>query len=383
MMSKVFVIGSGMSMFGPFPYTEIHELCREAAWKAIQSAGVDPRKLNVCYAGHAYQGPCFGQKILVKLGLTGLPIFNVENACASGASAVVGVYSMIKSGQADLGIAIGGEKLTSPTGGFLPIVSDDIDSSNGRVMPAAFAMIAKRHMEKYGTTKEQFAKIAVKNKKNVCLNENIVQKYRKPVTMEQVLEAPIIADPLTRFSCCPVSDGAAAVILASEKVALQYTSHPVEIVASVLNSGRRNKYGLIDYKSDMSIEAAQKAYEISGIGPDEIDVCELHDPFTVAEIVHYEDLGFCKPGEGGLYIDEGKSEIDGDGVAVSPSGGLLGRGHPLGATGVAQIAEICLQLRGEAGGRQVPNANVGLAHVVGGGVTNIEAGACAVHILKR
>ncbi len=381
-MSKVYVIGAGMSMFGPFPQEGVHDLGHQAAWAAIQSAGIDPRKLEVCYAGHAYQGPCFGQKILAKSGLTGMPIFNVENACASGASAVLGVYTMIRSGRVDLGIAMGGEKLTNPSGGFLPIVSDDLDSGNGRVMPAAFAMIAQMHMEKYGTTRKQLARVAVKNRKNVCMNPWIIDKYRKMVTAEEVINAPVIAEPLTRLSCCPVSDGAAAVILASGGVARQYTDRPVEIAASVLLSGTRTKHGLVDHKSEISIKAGRDAYEMAGIGPEDVDVCELHDPFTIAEIVHYEDLGFCKPGEGGMYIDEGKSEINGGGVAVSPSGGLLGRGHPLGATGVAQAAELFWQLRGEAGDRQVDNAKVGLAHVVGGGVTNLESGACSVHILK-
>jgi benzoylsuccinyl-CoA thiolase BbsB subunit len=381
-MSKVYVIGAGMSMFGPFPEIYVHDLAHQAAWEAIQSSEIDPRSLEVCYAGHAYQGPCFGQKILVKSGLTGLPIFNVENACASGATAIMGVYTMIQSGRVGIGIAIGGEKLTSPGGGFLPIVADDLDSSNGRVMPAAFAMIAQRHMENYGTTKEQLAKVAVKCRRNACLNSKIVEKYRKSVTVEEVLASPVIAEPLTRLSCCPVSDGAAAVILASEKVARKYTTKPVEIVASVLKSGRRTKHGLIDYRSEISIEAANEAYTIAGLGPEDVHVCELHDPFTIAEIVHYEDLGFCAPGEGGRYIEEGKSEINGRGVSVGPSGGLLGRGHPLGATGVAQVAELFFQLRGEAGKRQVTGAKIGMAHVVGGGVTNLDSGACSVHILK-
>jgi acetyl-CoA acetyltransferase len=192
----------------------------------------------------------------------------------------------------------------------------------------------------------------------------------------------MIAEPLTRLSCCPVSDGAAAVILASEKVVRQYTRKPVEIAASVLVSGKRTKHGLVDYRSEISIRAGQEAYEMAGIGPQDVNLCELHDPFTIAEIVHYEDLGFCKPGEGGRYIEDGKSEINGGGVAVSPSGGLLGKGHPLGATGVAQVAELFWQLRDEAGERQVSKAKIGLAHVVGGGVTNLESGACSVHILK-
>ena len=378
-MNRVYLIGAGMTRFGPFPDVEVHELLRQAAWEAIQSSGIDPRKLEVCYAGHAYQGPCFGQKGLSKLGLTGMPILNVENACASGGSAILGVYTMIKAGGADLGIALGGEKLTSPSGGFLPLVADDLESSMGRVMPTAFAMMAQLHMEKYGTTQEQLAMVAVKNYENGYDNPRCHMKKR--ITIEDVLDAPMIAEPLTRLSCCPVSDGAAAVILASEKIARRYTTQPVELIASILSSGRRTKYGLIHFESEISIETAIKAYETAGVGPGDIDVCELHDPFTIAEIIHYEDLGFCGKGEGGRYVEEGKSRIGGK-VAVSPSGGLLAKGHPLGATGIAQVAEIFWQLRGEAGDRQVPNAKVGLAHTVGGGVTNIESGACSVQILK-
>lgn len=378
-MNRVYLIGAGMTKFGPFPDVEVHELLRQAAWEAIQSSRIDPRKLEVCYAGHAYQGPCFGQKGLSKLGLTGMPILNVENACASGGSAILGVYAMIKAGGVDLGIALGGEKLTSPSGGFLPLVADDLESSMGRVMPTAFAMMAQLHMEKYGTTKEQLAMVAVKNYNNGYQNPRCHMKKR--ITIEDVLAAPMIAEPLTRLSCCPISDGAAAVILASEKVVRKYTTRPVELVASILSSGRRTRYGLIHFESEISIETAAKAYEKAGIGPGDIDVCELHDPFTIAEIIHYEDLGFCGKGEGGRFIEEGNGRIGGR-VAVSPSGGLLAKGHPLGATGIAQVAEIFWQLRGEAGERQVPNAKIGLAHTVGGGVTGIESGACSVQILK-
>jgi benzoylsuccinyl-CoA thiolase BbsB subunit len=171
------------------------------------------------------------------------------------------------------------------------------------------------------------------------------------------------------------------VILASGKVARRFTNKPVELVASVLNSGLRTKYGLIDVESEMSIRAAKDAYDVAGIGPEDVDICELHDPFTIAELVHYEDLGFCGKGEGGRFIEEGRSDIGGD-VAVGPSGGLMAKGHPLGATGVAQVAEIFWQLRGEAGARQVPGARTGLAHTVGGGVSKIESGACSVQILK-
>jgi benzoylsuccinyl-CoA thiolase BbsB subunit len=367
-----------MTSFGPQPEVEVHELARRPAWDAIKSSGIAPRDLEVAFAGHAYQGPCFGQKTLMKIGLTGMPIFNVENACASGASAVAGVYAMIKSGQADLGIALGAEKLTTPGGGFLPTVADDLDSSMGRVMPAAFAMMARLHMETYGTTLEQIALISVKNRRNALLNPRC--HLKKALTLEEVLNAPLIADPLTRNMCCPNSDGAAAVILASEKVARQYTTKPVEIAAAVINSGKRTRYGIVDTESEMSIRAANRAYELAGVSPQDVDVCETHDPFSIAEIIHYEDLGFCGKGEGGRFVQEGHSQIEGQ-VAVSPSGGLLARGHPLGATGVAQIAELFWQLRGEAGSYQVPGAKVGLAHTVGGGVSGLESGACSVHIL--
>jgi len=377
-VSAVYVIGAGMTQFKPHPETEVHELARQAVWAAIGSSGVDPKKVELAYAGHAYQGQCFGQKVLLKIGITGLPVVNCENACASGASAVWGVFNAIKAGQADIGIAIGAEKLASAKGGFTPLVLDDLESSMGRVMPSVFAMMARAHMEKYGTTVEQLAKIAVKNRRNGVRNP--YSPWRDEITVEQVLSAPVIADPLTRLSCCPVSDGAAAVIMVSEKVARRYTSHPVEIRAAVLASGIANGVGMADDHSEMTIRAAKRAYEIAGIGPNDIDLCELHDPFTIAELVHCEDLGFCPPGEGGRYVDEGRFDIGGA-VAVSPAGGLLSRGHPLGATGVAQIAEMFWQLRGEAGERQVPGAKVGLAHTVGGGVTGIEAGATSVIVL--
>lgn len=377
-MNDVYVIAAGMTAFGPQHETNVHDLAFDAVWSCLQNSQVPVEAIGIASAGHAYQGPCFGQKTLMKLGLTGIPILNVENACASGASAVMTIVHAIKAGEADVGIAIGAEKLTAPGGGFLPIVADDLDSSMGRVMPAAFAMQARMHMERYGTTREQMAMVAVKNRANALKNPRCHMK--SAVSAENVLSSPSIADPLTRLSCCPVSDGAAAVILASGRVARRYTSRPVRIAASVLVSGLRTRYGIVDDRSEMSARAAQKAYERAGLGPQDIDVCELHDPFTIAEIIHYEDLGFCAPGEGGRFVADGRAAIGGD-VAVSPSGGLLAKGHPLGATGVAQIAELYWQLRGEAGDYQVEGARVGLAHTVGGGVTKLESGACGVHIL--
>jgi benzoylsuccinyl-CoA thiolase BbsB subunit len=384
-MERIYVVGAGMTIFGPQPDIDVHELARRAVWEAIGSSGIAPGEFKlrpgVAFAGHAYQGPCLAQKTLMKIGLQGIPMFNVENACASGSSAVIGAAAMIKSGEAEIAIAFGAEKLTRPGGGFLPIVADDLESAMGRVMPAAFAMQAQMHMQRYGTTREQMAMVAVKNRKNGALNPRC--HFKEEVTVEQVLGSPAIADPLTRLSCCPVSDGAAAVILASESALRSLGIAPrVELAASALVSGERTPYGIVDHKSEMSIRAAKIAYERAGLGPDDVDLCEMHDPFTIAEIIHYEDLGFCKPGEGGAYVEKGLSAIGGGGVAVSPSGGLLSKGHPLGATGVAQVAEMFWQLRGEAGARQVPGPRIGLTHTVGGGVTKLEAGASAVMILK-
>lgn len=377
-MRDVYAVAAGMTAFGPQPEIGVHDLAMDAVWQALTSAGIPPEAVEMAYAGHAYQGPCLGQKTLMKAGLTGIPILNVENACASGASAINGIVNAIRAGEIEVGLAIGAEKLTKPGGGFLPIVADDLDSAMGRVMPAAFAMQAKLHMERYGTTPEQMAMVSVKNRQNALRNPRCHMK--KPVTVEEVLASPMIADPLTRLSCCPNSDGAAAVVLASEEAAKKITDRPVRMAASVIVSGLRTPHGIVDDKSEMSVRAAKTAYERAGVGPQDIDVCEMHDPFNIAEIIHYEDLGFCQPGEGGAFVEAGKSALDGE-VAVSPSGGLLAKGHPLGATGVAQIAEIFWQLRGEAGDYQVEGARAGLAHTVGGGVTKLEAGACGVHIL--
>jgi len=385
-MERVFVIGAGMTTFGPQPDVEVHELARRAVWEALGGCCVAPlqfkRLPSVAFAGHAYQGPCFAQKTLMKIGLQGMAMFNVENACASGSSAVIGAAAMIKAGEAEIAIALGAEKLTRPGGGFLPIVADDLESAMGRVMPSAFAMQAQLHMQRFGTTREQMARVAVKNRRNGALNPRC--HFKEEVTVEQVLASPSIAEPLTRLSCCPVSDGAAAVILASESALKRLgLKAQVELLASSLVSGERTPFGIVDDKSEMSIRAAQMAYERAGLGPQDIDLCEMHDPFTIAELMHYEDLGFCAAGEGGSYIERGLSAIGGGGVAVSPSGGLMSKGHPLGATGVAQAAEMFWQLRGEAGARQVSGARIGLTHTVGGGVTKLEAGASAVMIFGR
>jgi len=230
-------------------------------------------------------------------------------------------------------------------------------------MSAIYALIAMRHMGEYGTTSKQLAKISVKNHNNGCLN--LRAQYQKKLSIEEVEASQPVVDPLTLLHCCPTGDGAAAAILCSKNIAIKYTSNPITIAASSLTSGTFED-GFRDLtKNDQTIRASKEAYEISGYGPEDLDVVELHDCFTSAELTHYENLGFCKRGEGGRLIDEGVNEIGGK-LPVNTSGGLLAKGHPVGATGIAQIAQIVWQLRGDAGKMQVPKTKVGLAHCLGG-----------------
>ena len=381
-MREVAVIGVGSTVFGRFPTKLVTGLGFEAANAAVKDCKIDKKDIQVAYASTVFGGAVLGQRILNELGISGIEVLNVENACAGGASAFRGVWWAIASGLYDIGIAIGAESMgTSPIAGkLIQPEKGDLHGQFGNNMPAHFAFGMKRHMEKYGTTLEQFAKISVKNHYNGCMNP--YSQYKKEMTVEEILNSRIICEPITLLQCCPNSDGAAAAILCSMDIAEKYSSKPIRVAASVLKMGDY-EYRWDDMAiSDLSVKCAKEAYEMCGYKPEDIDVCELHDAFTYSEIAHYEELGFCDFGEGGRFIDEGMSYIGGM-VAVNPSGGLLAKGHPVSATGVAQIAEIVWQLRGEAGKRQQRNAKVGLAHTMGGEVSNIECGACAIHILRN
>lgn len=380
-MNKVFVAGVGMTAFGKFPEKRIDDLARKAVVEAIRDSGLAPSRIRMAYVGHTRQGTCAGQRVLADLGLTGIEILNVDNACASGSSAVRYATLAIAHGMADVVLAIGMEKLSDRIKGVIPPREDDLEGAMGRVMPSVFAMVAQKHMEKYGTTKEQLALISVKNHAHGAKNPRA--QYRKEVTVDEVLNSRMICDPLTLLQCTPIGDGAAAAVLVSEEVANPLMGPRIRVGASVLLSGGvrvGNEWDIT--MSDVATKAARQAYEQAGLGPKEVDVCELHDCFTAAELVHYENLGFCGRGEGGRFIQEGRSGMNGD-LAVNPSGGLLAKGHPLGATGVAQVCEVTWQLRGQAGPRQVENARVGMTHTMGGAVSGAETGACSIHILVR
>lgn len=379
-MSKVFVLGVGMTRFGKYPEVRIEDLGKKAVWEAIVDAAVDPRQIQVAYCGHQMQGSSMGQRVLVELGLTGIPVTNLENACASGSTAFREAYFSVASGRYDVALAIGVEKLTGKFKGALGPDESDLEGSMGLTMPALYAMRAKKYMEKYGLKPEHLARISIKNHKNALYNDRAM--FGEEITVEKVLSSRMVADPLRLYDCNPVSDGAAAAVLVSENIMKKLGGHPVEVVASALTSGKYEP-GFIDMTyEDITRRAAEEAYRMASLGPEDIDFAEVHDCFTIAEISRVEGLNLCPPGGMVEWIETGHTELTGP-KPINPSGGLIGKGHPLGATGVAQIFEIVRQLRGEAGPRQIPNARVGLAHCRGGAVSGTEGSAAAIHILRK
>jgi len=381
-MREVAVLGVGQSIFGKLPNASANQLGREAVSGAIQDAGIRPRDVQVAYASRLYDGMITGQTILRDVGITDLEVVNVENACAGGATAVRSLWKDIASGLYDVGIAVGVESMTtSPIAGkLIPPDKEDLDGHMGLTMPAYFALLARRLMETHCATREDFARISVKNHHHGCLNPQA--QYQKELTVDEVLSSRTIADPITLLQCCPNTDGAAAVVMCSMDVARRHTTNPVKVAASVLRSG-----GYFYKKEDLTSfslgkKAAQLAYEMAGVGPEDLDLVELHEAFAPEEIVHYEDLGLCKPGESIGLLRAGATSIGGR-IPVNPSGGLLSLGHPLSASGVRVVCEVVLHLRGLAGKRQTPNAKVGLAQMLGGMANGLEAGACGIHILSR
>ncbi|MGH2784328.1 MAG: thiolase family protein [Actinomycetota bacterium] len=375
-MEDVVVVGVGMTRFTKAPERTLEDMGHEAVLAAMNDAGVERADIGAAICGTLRSHPGIGQRVLKDLGMTGIPIVNVENACASGSTALREAMAWIRAGFADVVLAVGVESLSAQPG-LVSLGVDDYVWGSGLVLPGAYALTAKRHMAMYGTTPEHFAKVSVKSHDNAMLNP--FAHFHKPVSVEDVLGSAMIADPITIYQCCPNTDGAAAAIVASASAARRFTADPIKIAGSALNSGRLVTQA--DAESDLTKRTADAAYEMAGIGPEDVDLAEVHDAFAPGELIYYEELGFCGEGEGGAYIDAGRSAIGGDGVAVNPSGGLLSRGHPFGATGLAQIAELTWHLRGRAGERQVPDAKVGLAHTMGGTLFELEANACAIHIL--
>ncbi len=386
-MREVWIVGVGMTRFGKLPELGVRELAEEAVFNALVDAGARPGDIEIAYCGTEAMAPDTpmlpGQIALEQVGITGIPITNVANACGSGSNAVREAWLALQSGLYDVALAVGVEKLTSPSPDQYQILSRlggadlMLEGSMGFFPPGVFSMSALKHMEKYGTTREQIALVAVKNNYHGSLNPKA--HYQKPVTLEQVLNSRPVSYPLNVLDCCPISDGCAAVVLCAADVAKRFSGTPVRIRAAAQKSGTYKDDPELD--ADTTRRAAAEAYEMAGVGPEDIDLAEVHDCFTFAEIQHYEDLGFCKKGEGGRFIEEGHAAIGGK-VAVNPSGGLLAKGHPLGATGPGQIYEVVQQLRGRCGKRQVPGARIGMTHN-GGGFRHGDTGIVACFILEK
>ncbi len=379
-MRDVSVVGAAMIRFGKYPQATLADLARPAVMAALADAGVERQAVQAAYCGTALGGMLAGQRILKTVGRTGMPVVNVENACSSSASAFREAWLAIGSGLYDVALVIGVEKLTKFGGGTLPLEEEDWEVSQGMTMPALYAMRASRYMHDYDLSVQQLAAVAVKAKTHAALNP--YAQFRKTVTLEEVLSSKPVAEPLTLYQCCPTGDGAAALVLCASSVASRYAGQPIRVVASELASGRYAS-GFRDMTTpEITVRGAAEAYEQAGLGPEDIDVAEVHDAFTIAELMYYEALGFCGRGEAVRLLADGSTSLGGR-IPVNPSGGLLSKGHPIGATGAAQMVEIVWQLRGTCGHRQVAGARVGLSHATGGGISGLDHGACAIHIFAR
>ena len=377
-MSDVYIYGAEMIPFGRYNDRTYFQLGAQAVLGALDDAGLGIRDIGAVYASSCFNAQSMlGQKILKEVGQTGVPCINVSNACASGATAVREAWVAIKAGIYDVVIAVGAEKNPRGMLGGAPFEGPPPEGLFGsESMPAVFAEAGMVHAQQYGTTLEQFAQIAVKNHFHATMNPKAA--YRKETPLEEVLASEMIAWPLTKLMCSANVDGAAALVLVSEKKARELgMARAVRIRASILTSDPyepRNPM-MFDPNSVTRLAATQ-AYAMAGLGPDDLDVVELHDCFATAEMLHYENLALCDEGEAGQLIDRRDTWLGGR-IPVNVSGGLLSKGHPIGATGVANIVEIVEQLRGEVGARQVAGARIGLAHVLGFGA------AAGVHILEK
>ncbi len=398
-MREVAVVGVSMIKFGRYADRDFSQLAGQAALEAMKDGNVQIKDIEALYSGNLYATSGSGQRILQQIGQTGIPVVNVANACATGSTAFREAYFAIASGAYDVVMAVGSEQMGKQ--GLLGSRGDPATSLEGRVgsymMPAVFGMAGMEHSRAYGTKQEHFAMASVKN--HFHSTENPLAQYQKESPLDEVMNARTIAYPNTLLMCCPTGDGAAAAILMSADKARQFTTQPIKIAASVLTSDPFTDRDLtLPDINTLTKNAAKIAYEQAGIGPEDLSQVELHDCFATAELLHYENLGLCEEGMAGAHVASGapwignkipmkyqediapfqdKSYKPKTTAVVNASGGLLSKGHPLGATGVANIAEIVFHLRGQAGGRQVEGSKIGMAHVIG------LCSACTINILQK
>lgn len=380
-MREVSVVGIGIHKFGRFDDKTYEDIGLEAAKMALTDSGINWKDIQLAFYSRMYLPATSGVRTLTQLGRTGISIVDVEAACASAGAALKQAYLAIASGACDNALVLGVEKM--PRGFMDPAqLYEDWQIKMGLSQnPMYWAMSARRHMEDYGTTIEQIAKVAVKNHKNSIYNPNAM--YQKEFTLEEILNSRIVNDPVRLLMICAPNEGAAAAVLCASEIAHNYTTIPVNLAACIHRVALYNDWRVPARSMSARVEnphvselTSREAYEVAAIGPEDLDVAEVQDTDAFMELETYEHLGLCKKGEGGRLIDEGVVEIGGK-IPVNTSGGLISKGEPIGASHLGQIYHVVQQLRGELGPTQVPNAKVGLAQVTGAG------GNCAVTILKR
>ncbi len=384
-MRGVSVIGIGCTRFGKQNGIGIMELAVRACREALVDAGVPNERVRAFYLGNfvsealVHQGS-LAPMVAHRLGLRAIPCTKVEGACASSGIAFRHGVLMVASGLCDIVLTAGAEKMTSSetatvTEALASAGDAETEMRLGLTFPGTFGIIMRRHMYQYGTTREQVALVSVKNRQNGSTNPKA--HFQKPVSLAEVLESRLVCDPLRLYDCPPISDGAAAAVLCASDMAEEFTSRPIDVIGSGHAMGPGTLFEMTDLTTfEASVIAAREAYRAAGVSPGDIDVAEVHDCFSIAEIAAIEDLGFVEKGKGGRAVEEGLTQPTGP-IPVNTSGGLLSKGHPVGATGLAQIYEIAQQLRGEAI-NQVQGAEIGLAHNLGG-----TGAISTVHILKR
>jgi len=391
MSNKVYVVGVGMTKFEKPGSKEwdYPDMAREAGEMALRDAGIAFENVEQAAVGYCYGDSTCGQRAVYTLGLTGIPIYNVNNNCATGSTALFMGKQFVEAGIADCVLALGFEKMEKGSLGVKFTDRTNPMDRHAKAMieergfekapPAAqfFGNAGREHMERFGTTPLHFAKIGWKNHKHSV--NNPYSQFQDEYSLEDIQNAPVVFEPLTKLQCCPTSDGAAAAILASERFVSEHglEAKAVEIAGMAMTTDtpstfeEKSSIKLVGY--DMTKQAAQQVYEQAGAGPEDVDVVELHDCFSCNELVTYEALGLCAEGGAGEFIDAGDNTYGGR-VVVNPSGGLISKGHPLGATGLAQCAELNWQLRGEAQARQVEGATLALQHNLGlGGAAVVAA----------
>lgn len=378
---EVWIAGAGITKFGYYPEKDSYAIGAEAILNILSDSEMEWKDVQAVYCGSVYQGTGSGHQVIQEVGLNGVPIINVENACSSGASAFRLAYQAVATGIYDVVLAFGYEKMPKgpiPSTAFRPWQLE----MGFNVQPANYALETIEYMQKYGATEEDFARVCVKNRKNGALNPNA--RFQKSVTIEEVMDSRVIATPLRLFNCCPMADGAAGFILSS-KEKVKNKRKGFLVASSVLTSGvygeEMYQCGIVSSVKYPAVEgivekSSREAYEAAGYGPEDMDLIQAYDSMSPGELWDIEKLGICPKGEAPRLLLEGVFDINGK-IPVNTDGGLISRGHPLGATGCAQIYEIVLQLRGEAGARQVEGAKIGLSHAMGAGPNS------AVTIIKK